>query len=361
MSSVAIRNYILLFALILTILLCSVYLVVSQKPTATFSGSNELILDVLYATNRKATGSGCSFGGERASSNKLSYGLCNVSIPPDHRIGEIESPFFSWLPLDPAKHVVLRGGTGMPKSVFDGYLSESLKQSGSSLVFVHGYNVAFEDAAKRTAQMTYDLKFKGAPIFFSWPSAGAPEKYPADEATIEWSYPAMHAFLLDHLERVDVKNVYLIAHSMGNRALTHAVTKIYTDRPDLAAKVKEIVLTAPDIDAGTFMDVIVPEMIKGDAPITLYVSSRDKALILSKGFHSYPRAGDFPNPVRTVPGLELIDATTVETDFLAHSYYGDNSSVISDLYSIIKGDRPSERFHLQAKGTGEGLYWEFRK
>jgi esterase/lipase superfamily enzyme len=34
-----------------------------------------------------------------------------------------------------------------------------------AFVFIHGYNVSFEDAARRTGQFAYDLKFVGAPIF----------------------------------------------------------------------------------------------------------------------------------------------------------------------------------------------------
>ena len=34
------------------------------------------------------------------------------------------------------------------------------------------HGVTFKDAARRTAQMAYDLGFPGAPVFYSWPSAG---------------------------------------------------------------------------------------------------------------------------------------------------------------------------------------------
>ena len=40
------------------------------------------------------------------------------------------------------------------------------------VVFVHGFNVNFEDAVYRTAQITYDLQFDGAPFLFSWPTSG---------------------------------------------------------------------------------------------------------------------------------------------------------------------------------------------
>jgi esterase/lipase superfamily enzyme len=38
-----------------------------------------------------------------------------------------------------------------------------------AFVFVHGFNVSFENALRRTAQIAYDLNFDGAPFLFSWP------------------------------------------------------------------------------------------------------------------------------------------------------------------------------------------------
>jgi esterase/lipase superfamily enzyme len=56
-----------------------------------------------------------------------------------------------------------------------------------ALVFLHGFNVTFEDAAIRAAQIGYDLKVPGATAFFSWPSRGSVAAYPADEASLEAS------------------------------------------------------------------------------------------------------------------------------------------------------------------------------
>jgi esterase/lipase superfamily enzyme len=56
-----------------------------------------------------------------------------------------------------------------------------------ALIFVHGYNVSFQEAALRAAQIGFDLSVKGAMAFFSWPSQGATAHYSADEATIEAS------------------------------------------------------------------------------------------------------------------------------------------------------------------------------
>jgi esterase/lipase superfamily enzyme len=37
------------------------------------------------------------------------------------------------------------------------------------VIFVHGYNVSFEEAALRAAQIGFDLAIKGAMTFFSRP------------------------------------------------------------------------------------------------------------------------------------------------------------------------------------------------
>src|SRR5260370_26727034 len=65
-----------------------------------------------------------------------------------------------------------------------------------ALVFLHGYNVSFEDAAIRAAQIGYDLKVPGPVAFFSWPSRGSLAAYPADEASIEASDQPIADFLV---------------------------------------------------------------------------------------------------------------------------------------------------------------------
>jgi len=174
--------------------------------------------------------------------------------------------------------------------------AETVQQSvgKSALVFVHGYNVSFVDAARRTAQMTYDLQFTGAPIFYSWPSAGKTQDYAVDETNVEWSGPHLTQFLVDVLSKTDASDVYLIAHSMGNRALANSVADVETGHPELRTKIREIILAAPDIDADTFKNEIAPRIIAAKSAtthLTLYASSRDEALMASKVFHGYARGG----------------------------------------------------------------------
>lgn len=323
------------------------------------------IVKTFFATDRNLTEStkpSEMFGTGRSI---LTYGTCEVSIPRDHRMGELESPSIWRLEFqgDPAKHVVLMRSVIASKDKFFADVAARVRESSKSnaFLFIHGYNVTFEDAARRTAQITYDLGFEGAPVFYSWPSQGTTPAYTVDEQNIEWAQANLISFLDDFFTRSDAQNVYLIAHSMGNRALTRAVTSLLTEKPALRNRLKEVILTAPDIDADVFKRDIAPALTATGRPVTLYASSEDLALVASKKVHGYPRAGDSGQGLVVVPGIETIDTTHVDTSLLGHSYFAEARSVISDMFYLIRNDqRAAQRFGLRPVDTQVGRYWEFK-
>jgi len=270
------------------------------------------VVHVFYATDRKIDpGAGKpEYTAERSDNETLSLGTLDVSIPRDHKMGEIERPSI-WrfeFSEDPEKHVVLLGVSPKPESVFFKELSQVVSTSAhnQAFVFVHGYDVTFADAAMRTAQLAYDLGFEGAPILYSWPSKGQVQDYPADEASIEWAAPHLKNFLEKIAANSNATTVHLIAHSMGNRALTKALSSIAEERPEFPHIFKQVFLAAPDIDAGVFKQ-LAESFPKAASQVTLYASSNDKALLASKKFHDFPRAGDTATFVTVVPRVDTID------------------------------------------------------
>lgn len=327
---------------------------------------NYAVVKVFYATDRNRrlnTNLSEMYGNGRA---ELSYGTCEVSIPRDHRMGELEAPSIWRLEFreDPEKHVVLLDVSVEDKDKYFSDLSSRIRDSSkkSAFIFVHGYNVTFENAARRTAQMSYDLGFEGASVFYSWPSQGTVAAYTVDETNIEWTQADLKRFLEDFAARTDAENIYLIAHSMGNRALSRAFAGLMTEKPDLRKRFRELILTAPDIDADVFKRQIAPLIIGHETGITLYASSEDKALKASKTFHGYPRAGDSGLGLIVMPGMETIDATNVDTDFWGHSYFAESRSVISDIFYLMRdGKRAKDRFSLETVQTPNGRYWVFKR
>ncbi len=321
---------------------------------------------VYFATDRNAINTSNlneRFGNERS---ELKYGITQVSIPRDHKIGEIESPAYWKLEFRerPSKHIMMHDIKMLDRDAFFSSLKSNIGRTARkrTFLFVHGYNTSFSEAAKRTAQISYDLLFDGKPVFYSWPSQASTLKYPKDEANIQWSQANITHFLEDYLTRSGAEEIYLVAHSMGNRGLTRAVIELMEKRPELASKIKEIILAAPDIDADVFKRDIAPEMVSlVQKPITLYVSSDDLALKASKELHGNPRAGDSGKGMVIVKGVETIDASGIDTSFLSHSYFADTSSIISDIYDLIKsGKRALDRKTLKPMELGERVYYKVK-
>ncbi len=322
---------------------------------------------VFYGTDRQRTGS--LEPAERYGSGRgpLEVGTCEVTIPVDHEPGELESP--SWFERpDPAKHILLLSVTPKSRSLFAGELAQGVAADlgREALVFVHGYNVSFENAARRTAQMASDLDFRGAAVMYSWPSQADLAKYPVDEANIRWTVPHLREFLDLVARQSGAQRIHLIAHSMGNRAMTEVLLRYAAEEslaPGSAPRFNQIALVAPDVDADVFREDIAPRIRPISERVTLYASANDKALKVSKGVHGHPRAGDLSSGIVVSTGVETIDASNVDTSLLAaidlgHSYFAEQPTVIEDLKQLLAGRSPTERALAARSGLG-GTYWVF--
>lgn len=317
------------------------------------------IVRIFYATDR-AKGRTGAYTASRGDGN-LSFGTCDVTIPRDHRMALLESPHW-WkfeFTKDPNKHITLQEVHELSADNFFSTLRNRVSEDidHSVLVFIHGFCVSFEDAARRTAQLGYDLGFKGPPVLYSWPSAGSISGYLTDEATIEWTKSHLSSFLHEIANTSGASRIHVIAHSMGNRALVKILDSGLSDGQFLY---NQVVLTAPDIDAGEFLQ-LASRIPSAAQRITLYASSNDNAILLSKKIHRYPRAGESGDDIVVVTGLDTVDASTVDTSLTGHSYYAEKRTMLSDLFYLLKdGTPPSERHGLDRKSCSKGDYWAFR-
>lgn len=321
---------------------------------------------VFYATDRAVKQGAEPDARYGTGRSNMTYGMCEVSIPRDHRMGHLESPSIFKLEFkeDPDKHVVLQGVYQQDKEEFFKEIKVSVDKSVKkrAFIFIHGYNTSFADAARRTAQISYDLAFDGAAAFFSWPSYEDLASYPGDETNIEWAQADLAEFLKEFAANSGARDIYLIAHSMGNRALTKAFGQAVSKDSGLEGRFRELILTAPDIDAEVFIKDIAPMITGKGAGVTLYASSKDKALEASKKFHRHSRAGDSGESIVVVPGIDTVDATNVDTSLTGHSYFAENRSVLADIFTLVKdGARADSRFSLEEKESASGRYYSFRK
>jgi esterase/lipase superfamily enzyme len=226
------------------------------------------------------------------------------------------------------------------------------------VVFIHGYNVSFEEAALRAAQIGHDLAISGVMAFYSWPSQGTLQGYPADEASIE----ASEGYIADYLTRMATQSgaerVHVIAHSMGNRGLLRAIDRIATTAAkDAKVPFNQIILAAADVDYDTFTRLSVAYRSVAQRT-TMYVSAKDKAVEASHWLHDYPRAG-FAPPVLVVPGIDTINVSNLDLTLLGHGYVAEARDVLQDMHRLLReGSPPERRFGLRREVTPEGgTYW----
>jgi esterase/lipase superfamily enzyme len=327
--------------------------------------SNYATVRVFFATDREVVGNAPAhfFGSEPAG--RLTVGYSDVSVPRDHRLGELEGPSIFRLEFrnDPERHVVLlrlqlQSMTEFSRAVA-GRIVASVRRE--ALMFVHGFNVSFENSARRAAQISYDLAFDGPTVLFSWPSqAGVlPTDYRKDERNADLSADSLKRVMLSLLGSTRDITLHVIAHSMGNRVLASALQQIAAESAQ-PRKLRQVAMIAPDIDAELFRRAAGKIAMTAER-VTLYASSEDAALKLSRTIAGYPRAGQGGADVIVVPGIDTIDASSVDTSILglSHSYYADNTTILSDLFALFRGRPPAERFGLRSVTGPRGVYWRF--
>lgn len=323
---------------------------------------NVLTIKTFFGTDRKRTASaipGQKWGND---DSVLKYGIAEVTIPlKTHQPGKIErTPWFR--PEDARFDMLVKTADDIPKDRFIELLRQRNRDSSakSAFIFIHGYNTSFEDAALRTAQIANDLDLVSIPAFYSWASQGRMHKYTYDEANIERTEPKLEEFLTVFADNVQVKEIFVVAHSMGTRAVTRALARALAKRPDLQPKFAELILAAPDIDAQVFETQLLQPLRAVKQKVTLYVSNNDKALWASRALHQHLRAGEV-GPMLSGDDIETIDASGVDTDFLGHSYFAQTQPLLGDLYQLLNGRmRASARKQLDAKEADGVRYWQIR-
>ncbi len=323
---------------------------------------------VWFATNRKPTANS-GFGGERG--NSVTRGRAMVHVPKAHRFGETGSGFFKRL-IRGDDRLRVKDIVAQAMDVFYDDVRKEIEaarkagEEAQALVFLHGYNVSFEDAAIRAAQIGYDLKVPGPVAFFSWPSRGNLAAYPADEASIEASEQPIADFLVEFAQNCKARGhttpkLHLIAHSMGNRGFLRALQRIAASA-ELRGKVhfNQIILAAPDVDRDLFLSLAALYRAHADG-VTLYASRRDLAVHLSAKLHDAPRAGYFV-PYTVTPGVDTIAVPDFDVDLLGHSYFAQAEALLHDIFDLLRhSEPPAKRQRIEAAKDGDAVFWRLKR
>lgn len=334
-------------------------------------------------TGRITTGSISTIdppGAERGT--ELLLGRARVTVPKVAREkGELRRPrqltFLKYTLYredeDPRKHFTLGRLERMDANDFitasNEHMSKATRFQNEAFIFVHGFNISFEDALYRTAQIAYDLEFDSVPYLYSWPSKAEKSGYLYDRDSADRA----PRYFLDFLELVasqtNAKRIHIIAHSLGARPMLEALDDA-SKTPGRLAKLKlgEVILAAPDIDRDNFAE-IAGVLTRRGPHTTLYASANDRPLQISRLLaRGKPRTGEVTsNGPQIVKNIDTIDISQAGTDALIalnHNTYAKSSDLLADMRILFRKSLrpPGKRSdNFAAIKTAAGTYWKFTR
>ena len=253
------------------------------------------------------------------------------------------------------------------------------------VLFVHGYNNTFVDAALTMGELCHFLGREFVCAIFSWPAGGNKGVffgYDVDRESGEFAVEDLKKTIRMIADTPGVEKIHLLAHSRGTDVLATAASDLsvesYITQNTFTGrfKIADIVLLAPDIDIDVAPIKILkvlsdPDLPYGRAPrpllvmppdfaglhITVYASPDDRALATSGWlFGSVARLGSVrtemitPEKIAEARTLGLYDVITVNAAscFVCHSYFVSNPRVSSDLIAML-------RYGVEPNGPGRPL------
>ncbi len=250
-----------------------------------------------------------------------------------------------------------RGVLGSKRIMMD-IRKEMTEQKRDTVIFIHGYNVTFREALTATARLELNFRSHSGgnginAVLFSWPSDGSMMPflaYASDRQDAAASGPAFGRGILKLVnflqgaspEEECAQCIHLVAHSMGNYVLRHALQTIRGQFAGRLTRVfDQIFMMAADEDDDTFEHAhklqLLPQMAKR---INVYFNAGDVALHVSDKTKGNPdRLGtNGPRLPQQVPAkVTQIDCTPVISGPIEHSYYLDSARVIEDMLQVMAG------------------------
>lgn len=317
------------------------------RPLVVSRSFNETIC---YVTDRKEAphvNDNASYLGQYAG--QVSYGLIKVQVPDDRHVGSALNPY----------------GIRKVESISSPEFIKVLQdQSAKPLViWIHGYKASFNDNNMYCAQIAYDLNMDANILSFDWANSESFLGYARDAFQVKRSTKHLVELLETISNEVKPQKIVIIAHSLGSQLVCLALQKMYNNPNAKNVKLDHVIFLAPNIDGDEFDQNFKSALAALVNRVTIYVSSDDNALLLSKLLYNIDSIG-LPERFSADTNLDEIQAflsygkeipekiDLVDVSFLAkkdllkkHRIFLDRP-VLEDLFWLIHNDHPAEKRHL---------------
>jgi esterase/lipase superfamily enzyme len=276
------------------------------------------------------------FTTNRASA--LNFAKFAVSIPPDHKSGNIEMPT---PPPDSQSSFAIVDQAVMSEADFRKAVApqgDTRRKKHKAIVFVHGFNNNFQESLFRLAQLHADAKIDAIPILFAWPSQGQVAAYELDKESASYSRSYLVALLTMLSRSPEVSDILVVAHSMGGMLTMDALRQLRSEgKNQVIARLGRVILAAPDIDAQSFR-AQVQAVGPLKPPLLVLVSKDDGALRMSSILGGGVRAGaiNVDNPVVQEAALKAKVQVVDISKLASHDDLGHDQFVsVAVLYSRL--------------------------
>jgi esterase/lipase superfamily enzyme len=239
-----------------------------------------------FATNRNKSGDGDvlenRFGNERET--ELKFGLFDTRVEPSVGLGMFINPS-EWFQTE---EIVVKNMEMLQQEDFVAQLRELVDKSPrrSLLVVIHGFRERFPSALRKTSFVGHILDINSPVMVFDWPGdQGSSLRGYRRARNIAAESGAELAKTLELVIRdIQPERLWLIANSMGGEVVAHAFSELYQDPEfaDAGIEIEDVVLTAPDVSHEEFDNQFKQEITSLTRNLTVYVSSNDRALVMSR-------------------------------------------------------------------------------
>jgi esterase/lipase superfamily enzyme len=332
-----------------------------------------------YATNRAADDEATFQGQGNKLGRNISAGTFDVRISP-------------YMPIKPrmwfdTKYMEWADRAELSEDDCLAQLRQAVQASPlkSLLVIVWGFRDWFQSAALKTAYTAYVLDINTPVLLFDWPGnqGGGRSGYLASRQVSGQSAPDLGRALARVSRATGAEKVWLMGSSLGCQTICDAFAWLET-QPDLfqgLPKIDHVVLSAPDVAADAFDDKFAARIKALSSHLTAYVSSNDRALLMSHWINGGRRLGrlaevSVPPEERTDPyefeeatelldlqakGLReicVVDATPINRTRNLHHFFTDSPEFFDDLYRKLLQPENTLSRPLHVVRASEGTtYW----
>jgi esterase/lipase superfamily enzyme len=329
-----------------------------------------------FATNRSEGAAGepleARFGNTREPT--LKFGAFDTRIEPSLGLGMLINPT-QWFQDEEIQIEAVRR---LERAAFVAELREVVERSPrqSLLLVVHGFRERFPSALRKTAFIGHVLDINSPVLLFDWPGdqGSSPRGYLRARETATASGAELAATIEMIVDEIGPDRLWLVANSMGAQVVADAFHVLYQNPAfaDLDTEIEDVVLTAPDVGHDEFDEKFKDEILSLADALTVYVSSNDRALVLSRIINRSARRGEstlspdqLEEAVRIAELVEgdddlitLVDVTPVNRTRNFHSFSLETPEFFDDLYlRLTNSETPDSRLLYQLRTTDGEVYW----